>query len=128
MSSSYKNDDIFGSGPHQFNVGRRGRRIVPLSAIANDASVAGAEQFGEFELRVEVRGRLVATTESNLRNQIDDILAYTDSGETSGTLRDGNGAEWDGVKLLNLELFGAIERGRAFSVSYTAEFGELAGG
>lgn len=128
MSSRYKNDNIFGSGPHEFIVGRRGRRVVSYSAAFNDATIPGSEQFGEFETRVEVRGRLVASSESSLRGLVDDILAYTDESESAGTLEDGNGAEWDDVKLLNFEVLGDVDRGRVYSLRYTAAFGFLTGG
>lgn len=127
MNSKYKNDNIFGSGPHRFLVGRQGRRIVPLSAVYGVPAVPGTEQYGEFELRVEVSGRLVASSESNLRGIIDDILAYTALSEEPGTLEDGLGNEWDGVLLLKFETFGSIERGREVSVSYAAEFGVVTG-
>jgi len=127
MGSSYKGVDLFGSGPHRFVVDRLGRRVVPLSVIADDASVAGTEQFGDLELRVTVRGRLVAADAAALWVLIDAVTASAGDAN-SGVLDDGAGRQWSAVKLLNFEPSGPIEIGREVSVGYQAVFGALAGG
>jgi len=69
MSSSFKGVDLFGSGPHVFEVGRQGRRVVSISAVSGDPSAPGSFESGDYELRVTVRGRLVASSESALWRQ-----------------------------------------------------------
>lgn len=124
MGSSYKGVDLFGSGPHAFEPGREGRRVVPLSVIADDASVPGSAQFGRLERRVTVRGRLVASSASALWALADAVESRT--GDSSGgTLDDGDGRQWGSLLLLSFEPRGAVERGRVYSLAYSAEFGEI---
>ena len=123
MSSSFKGLDLFGSGPHVFEVGRQGRRVVALSTVSGDASVPGTFESGDWELRVSVHGRLVAASESALWTLRDAITAQAAFEVVGGDLIDQHGRIWSGVKLLGVEWSGAIDRGRVLSVGYTAEFG-----
>lgn len=123
MGSTFKGLDLFGSGPHVFEIGREGRRVVSLSAIAGDPSVAGTIESGDYELRVAVKGRLVAESESALwalRDAISDEAAYQVAG---GDLIDHHGRIWDDVKLFQVEWDGGIDRGRVLSIGYEALFG-----
>lgn len=123
MASTFKGLNLFTSGPHRFEVHRQGRRVVPLSAIANDPSIAGTIETGDHELRVSVHGRLVAESESALdalREAITDQAAYQ---VPAGDLIDHHGRTWQDVKLLHVEWDAGIDRGRALSVGYRAEFG-----
>ncbi len=126
MGSSYKGTDYFGSGPHRFKVGRLGRRVISLAAIAGDASVDGAAEFGDLEPRIEVRGRLVADTEAGLWALRDALAAQADSGVGAGDLVDPHGHVWEDMKLLTVEEDGPVARGRRVSVGYAAVFGRLA--
>lgn len=123
MGSMFKGLDLFGSGPHVFEVGSQGRRVVSLSAIAGDPSIAGTIESGDYELRVTVRGRLVAGSESALwalRDAIVDEAAYQVPG---GDLIDHHGRIWGDVKLFQVEWDGGIDRGRVLSIGYEAQFG-----
>ena len=123
MASTFKGLNLFTSGPHRFEVHRQGRRVVPLSAIANDPTIAGTIETGDHELRVSVHGRIVAESESALdaqREAITDQAAYQ---VPAGDLIDHHGRTWQDVKLLHVEWDGGIDRGRALSVGYRAEFG-----
>ena len=128
MGSSYLGIDVFGSGAHRFVVGRQGRRIISLAAIVGSASEAGTAQFGDLELRVEVRGRLVASSEAGLWLVRDALLDQTGLGVNPGVLEDGHGHQWAGMTLLTIEEDGEIARGREISVGYVATFGRLASG
>lgn len=128
MGSSFKGIDLFGSGGHRFVVGRVGRRVVSLSALTGDLSVEGTSEFGDWELRVEVRGRLVAASDSSLWSRRDAITAQADSSIDSGTLVDEQGHSWSAMKLIRFEETGPTRRGREVSVGYVAEFGQLIGG
>lgn len=126
MGSSFKGSDLFGSGPHVFEVGRQGRRVVSLAAITGDPSVAGSIESGDYELRVTVKGRLVSGSEGalwTLRDAIASEAAYNVAG---GNLVDHHGRIWSGVKLFWVEWGGAVDRGRAWSIGYEAVFGVTA--
>jgi hypothetical protein len=127
MGSRFKGDDLFGNGPHVFVVRREGRRVIPLSALS-DPSVEGSSEFGDYELRVEVRGRLVSGTESGLWSQRDDIVSEGASGNSAGTLEDHHGHDYEDVSLFWFEPTGPIERGRVYSLPYVALFGVTAEG
>lgn len=123
MSSSYKGIDLFGSGPHVFAVGRQGRRVVSLSAVSGDPSVPGSFESGDDEVRVSVRGRLVAGSESALWTLRDAIATQAAFQVGAGELIDQHGHSWAGVKLLRVEWLGAVDRGRVLSIGYEALFG-----
>jgi len=128
MGSSYKGVDLFGSGAHRFVIDRQGRRVISLAAIANDASVAGSVEFGDLELRIEVRGRLVALDDAGLWVLRNALMGEAVSTVGSGVLFDQQGHQWATMKLLTVEEDGATARGRVVSVGYTAVFGRLASG
>ena len=112
MGSSFKGSDLFGSGPHVFEVGRQGRRIVSLAALSGDPSVQGTIESGDYELRVTVKGRLVAGSESALWTLRDAITAESGFEVTGGNLVDHHGRAWNGVKLFWVEWDGPVDRGR----------------
>ncbi len=128
MGSSFKGDDLFGSGAHRFSMGERSRRIVSLSALTQDVTQEGTLEFGDLEIRVFVRGRLVADTETDLMDLRDAIVAQADSAAASGLLKDAHGNEWGTMKLISYEEFGSVSRGRELSIGYAVEFGQLASG
>lgn len=128
MSSSFKGNDLFGSGAHRFAVGRRGRRLVALSTLSGVVTDAGSLEFGDLELRVEVRGRLIAADDAALWVLRDAITAEGDSLVGSGVLIDHHGRSWSTMKLLSFEEDGMSDRGREVSVGYTALFGQLVSG
>lgn len=121
--SSFKGLDLFGSGPHRFTVGREGRRVVTYAAVTGDPSVPGSFASGDHEPRVTVTGRLTAPTESALWVQRDAITAQAASTSPAGTLDDGRARTWTDMKLLTFTPAGPTDRGRTYSLPYTAEFG-----
>ena len=128
MASSFKGLNLFGSGAHRFSMGEQSRRIVSLATLAQDVTQAGALEFGNYELRVFVRGRLVSSSETVLQGLLDAIVAQVDAAVGSGLLKDSHGQQWDTMKLISFEEFGAVSRGRELSVGYVAEFGQLESG
>lgn len=123
MSSSFKGVDLFGSGPHVFEVGRQGRRVVSISAVSGDPSAPGSFESGDYELRVTLRGRLVASSESALWSLRDAIAAQAAFEVSAGELIDQHGRSWDDVKLFQVEWSGVVDRGRVLSIGYEALFG-----
>jgi hypothetical protein len=128
MGSTFKGIDYFGSGPHRFASGRRGRRLVALSTLSGVVTDAGSLEFGDLEIRVEVRGRLRAASDAALWVIRDAITAEGDSTVGSGVLVDHHGQSWSTMKLLSYEEDGPTDRGREVSVGYTALFGQLVSG
>ena len=127
MGSSFKGLNLFGSGGHRFVNRRMGRRVVSNAAVQGNPVPAGTFESGDWEVWVEIRGRLVAATDTSLWNQRDTILAETEFGVVAGTLIDEHGHQWAGMKFLTYEETGPTQRGRDVSVGYVAVFGRLTG-
>lgn len=123
MGSSFKGQNLFGSGGHRFVNRRMGRRVVSLSAVSGDPSVPGTFESGDWEVWVEVRGRLVAPSDSSLWSLRDDILDEAKFGVSAGTLEDEQGHQWADMRFLTYEETGPTQRGREVSVGYVAVFG-----
>lgn len=121
--SSFKGLNLFGSGPHRFRVGREGRRVITYAALTGDPSMPGSFVSGDHELRITVTGRLAASTESALWSLRDAITAQAVSTATAGALADGNARTWADMKLLSFTPEACTDRGRRYSLAYTAEFG-----
>lgn len=128
MGSSFKGIDFFGSGAHRFSMGKRGRRLLSLATVSGLVTDSGTLEFGDREIRIEVRGRLIANDEPSLWALRDAIVAQTDSSVGSGVLVDPYGHSWNTIKLLSFEENGAVDHGRTVSIGYVALFGELLSG
>ena len=100
---------------------------MSFSSIAQDAAVPGSSAFGELELRVTVVGRLVGSSASSVWSDYGNILGHADLDEV-GTLDDGEGREWEMMRLLTVEADGPIDIGREVSLGYRAVFGRLTTG
>jgi len=120
MSSSFKGLDLFGSGPHRFSTGKRGELVV--SHFALGVYDAASSPFGLLELDVVVKGRLVASSESALRVLRDAVTAQLSHPPVPGTLIDLHGRSWSGMSLVSYTEADRVDRGRAWSVGYTAVF------
>ena len=122
--SSYKSDDLFGSGPHRFVLGRAGMQLIPWSIILDDDFETGAAPIGAVDDQVVVEGRLVASSASALRDLRDDVIDaadYSNAG-SPGTLVDNQGHSYVDMTLYRYEEQGAVEHGRVWSVAYVATF------
>ena len=119
MSSSYKGQDLFGSGPHTFVPGKQGQQT--LTRIFFGDFTPGRIPIGEVEAEVVVRGRLVSSSEAGLWSQRDAIASALQDGQIAGDLVDLHGRVHEGMWFLGFEA-GATERGRAWSVEYEALF------
>jgi len=122
--STFRGIDFFGSGPHRVVQGARAQTLVPLWVINfagyNDAS--GTESQGDEDVVVVVRGRLVGTTEALLWAERDALMseAAFASPAKKGTLVDNHGRSWADLVLVSYAEDGPIDRGRVWSVGYTA--------
>ena len=119
MPSSFNGDDLFGSGPHRFQEGRRGYLVLP-----DDSSFTPTTRnvvYGIFELQIYVRGRLIAPSESELwllRNAI--MVSLT--AFLIGDLVDLHGQTWTNMVFTRVEWGEETDRGRSVSLPYEARF------
>lgn len=119
MPSSFRGADLFGSGPHRFQEGRRGFLVLPdaSSSLPTTRNLA----YGTFELQIFVRGRLVAASESALW-ALRDTLVSTQAANQAGDLVDLNGRTWATMVLIRVEWGEHTDRGRRVSLPYEARF------
>lgn len=120
MPSSFKSQNIFGSGPHRFRVLAEGELIIPNSRL--NPLQPGSTAVGPLELTIEVTGRLVATTEAGLWTLRDTITAMLTHPPVVGTLVDQHSRSWTGVSFVRFQTGDRIDRGRTVSIPYVATF------
>lgn len=123
MASGFKGKALFASGPHRFAMGRQGEVVATDFALG--APGPGTYALGLAELDVVVTGRLVAASEVALWVLRDAVTAELIHPPTAGTLEDGHGRAWTGMSFWRYEE-GEVERGRVWSVGYTASFRKFA--
>lgn len=120
MPSSFKGHDLFGSGPHRFAQRRQGQ--VMLSWIQLGSTQPGTVPIGLTELDVVVTGRLVAATESALWVLRDAIVAEFEESPKPGTLIDLHARPWGDMTFIDYVEADRTDRGRVWSLGYTATF------
>lgn len=118
--STFKGQNIFGSGPHRFALGRQGAFVVPQSAFGSPG--ADSISLGMTELDIVVTGRLIAASEAALRTLRDAVVAMLAHPPAPGTLVDNAGRSWPDMSFIHFEEAGPLDRGRAWSVAYEARF------
>ena len=120
--SSFRGKDLFGSGPHRTVIARRGLLVVPFAVEFNSPIIPGARAHGDLELIVSIRGRLVASSESALWTLREAVAGEAEFADGDGTLVDTRGRSFEGMWLIRYEEFGAVDRGRNWSMAYEAAF------
>jgi hypothetical protein len=123
--SSYKSLNLFGSGPHRFGFGRQGH-LVTLDFF-NGFGGGGSTAQGPIDLEIVVSGRLVAVSEGGLWNLRDAIRGQINEPPVPGTLVDSAGRSWLEMTLVRYEEGVRRDRGRVYSMRYTAVFKRLTG-
>lgn len=123
MASSFKGNDLFGSGPHRFSQRRQGQ--VMLSYISLGTYQVGTFGLGLTELDVVVKGRLVAASESALWTLRDAVVAELEESPTLGTLVDLHGRSWAGMSFIEFVEGDRTDRGRVWSMAYEAVFRKI---
>ena len=121
--SSYKSIDLFGSGPHRFRTGPRGQLVTQDFFVGG--SGGGSTAQGLIDYDVIVTGRLVAASEAALWTLRDAIIAQLQATPTPGTLTDNHGRSWTGLSFIAYTEADRTDRGRTFSMAYTAGFKKL---
>ncbi|MEL6499235.1 MAG: hypothetical protein AAF937_12935 [Planctomycetota bacterium] len=123
MPGSFGGVDLFGSGPHRFQEGRSGYLVLPQD-FGGTPSTQNAS-FGEFQLWVHVRGRLVAASDAALwalRDAIAVSLDVNGAESDAADLVDEQGRTWTGMRFVRIEWAEEVDRGRRVSVGYEARF------
>lgn len=120
MAATFMDEELFESGPYRFSLEPVGTLVVPR--LASGSLTAGSLLLGGLEVAVVVRGRLVATDDAELDLALGPILAKAEHPAPTGKLVDFYGREYDGMKLVRVELGDRIDRGASVSLSYEARF------
>ena len=120
--SSVKGNDLFGSGPHRFSVLPRGLWTVPKWRVTGDSTDTGSSPFGSLELEIVVTGRLVSATESGLWTLRQAVAAEGQFSAGDGTLVDSAGRSFPDMWMAEYSEADRVDRGRAWSIAYTARF------
>lgn len=120
--SSFKGNDLFGSGPHRFSVLPRGLWTVPKWRVTGDPTDTGSSPFGSLELEIVVTGRLVSSTESGLWVLREAITAEGLLSAGGGVLVDSGGRSFADMWMAEYVEADRVDRGRSWSIGYTARF------
>ncbi|MGE3107529.1 MAG: hypothetical protein AB7G11_00970 [Phycisphaerales bacterium] len=123
MSSTYKSQGIFNSGPHRFSVGAEGEYLLVNARV--DPYSAGSTPVGPLEVTVMVTGRLQAASEGALWTLRSTITALLTHPLQVGALVDHNGHSWSDMSFTRIEWADRTDRGRVWSIGYTATFTRL---
>lgn len=118
--SSFKGQNLFGSGPHRARFARQGY-LVTLD-LFNGGSGPGSTSHGPRELDIIISGRLVASSESALWTLRNAIRAHITASPTAGTLIDTAGRSWTGMTLITYTESDRRDQNRVFSIAYEAHF------
>lgn len=127
MAITFDGQTLFSSGPHTVAFGVRGQEVQALWRYLDTTTAPGNIAIGDEEPEVTVRGRLVAQTEAGLWTLRQAIVAMSAYDADTATLIDNRGRPWEGMRLLTYTEDGPADRGRVWSIGYTAVFARLIG-
>lgn len=118
--STIAGQSLFNSGPHRFIVRAVGKLWVPplaLDQLQDLTTVYNAN----LEVAVKQFGRLTGSSETDLWTQVETIRARCEA-KLNGTLVDNTGRSWANMTLLTFRPADRVDRGRAISLGYTADY------
>jgi len=118
MMSSYKSQDLFGSGPHRFVAQGRSLRLAEHEAAGADG--AAIASLGRTARRIEQTGTLLADDLAGLQNQIDAIESAMDG--QVGELVGDAGRAWRDVMLIAFSPGEMHRIGPRLAVDYRANY------
>lgn len=121
--SSYRGLDLFGSGPHRTRLLVRKIRTLPVYVVLpGSTEETGLIPVGNGDYEIEVVGRLIAGTEAALWSLRSAIMGQIDETLGDATLVDTFGRSWTKMRLTEYLEADRVDRGRSWSVGYTATF------
>jgi len=124
--TTFRGIDFFGSGPHRVVQGVREQTLVPYWVLFGQPydDSTGTESQGDDDVVVTVRGRLVGATEADLWDARDALMQEVRRAVPArrGDLVDADGRVWADLVLVGYAEHAPIDRGRVWSVGYTATF------
>ena len=118
--SSFNDINLFGSGPHRFSQAPVGEYILTNARV--DPFQSGSQPIGPLDLTIIVRGRLIAETDDDLWALQDAIAALLTHPPAVGSLKPNATRSWDGMSFVGFAPADRTDRGRTFSIAYTATF------
>lgn len=119
MPTTFKSLPLF-PGPHRFAVLKQGQLLIPAVQVNFYSPQTFAQ--GLHELQAQIRGRLIAASESALWTLRDAITAQLLHPPTPGTLIDEHGRTWTDMSFVEYLEGEPTDRARAWSIAYTALF------
>lgn len=122
--STFNELALFDSGPHRFAQLTLGEYLLLNARV--DPFQPGSTPVGPLELAITVRGRLVASSEEGLWALRDAISAHITHPPTVAALKEDSGREWNDMSFVAFSPADRTDRGRTFSLAYTATFVRLA--
>ncbi len=121
--STIGGQSLFNSGPHRFALKTVGKLWVPplrLDGLQDLVVVYAAN----LQVQIAQTGRLIGASESDLWTQVETIRARCEA-QLTGALVDNNGRSWAGMTLLTFRPHERVDRGRAISLAYQADYVRL---
>ena len=119
-STTFNSLPLFDSGPHRLVHLPIGEAVLP-NGVLNPVN-PGSTPIGPIELEMEIRGRLIASSESGLWSLRDAIAAQLTHPPTTGSLEEASGRSWSSMSFVRFTAAGPTDRGRTWSIAYTARF------
>jgi hypothetical protein len=120
MPTTFKNLELFSSGPHRLSVARQGQAL--MSELFDNPPAPGTRYIGLVELRITITGRLIAADEAALWVLRDAITAQLLHPPIPGMLVDLHGRAWADMSFIRFQPAESTDRGRLVSLAYTARF------
>ena len=116
--SSYGDENLFGTGPHTFDVGPASLRHSLDEASGWDG--AAVQSGGQQARRITQRGTLLGDTVEAIEAQRDAIQAVMDGQPRE--LIDDLGRRWDAVVLVDFQPEALAPVGTRWRLDYAAEY------
>lgn len=118
--TTFRSEDLFGSGPHRVTMGPRSLSLVPNFQLGEPG--AGTTFVGVLEWEVVVEGCLIATTRASLWALRDAFAERISDEPAVGSLVLSDGREFSNMTMASYAETGAVVAGRVWSVGYKAVF------
>ncbi|MEM1166365.1 MAG: hypothetical protein AAGI30_08765 [Planctomycetota bacterium] len=119
--STWRGEDLFGSGPHRFAVGPVGLLVREPFRSPNELAVW--DRYGPLAVVVVQTGRLVAPTSSELMALWGAIWSAAEADQT-GMLVDDTGLEYPSMVMQRAQMTGPPAHGTHWSVGYEVTYQE----